>query len=202
LEPLVVSQGKFSRRTSSDVPMSAIPNLLPFSISTSPSSSFAFQFPLPGSHTLSLPRHNISTTLTTPENKMTGGVSENSHVTLATDLTIETASSPSNYYSPYTKNRTLQHFDPSSTPELSVVDAELRRRKHNQAEKRRRNKIKDTFKELATLVECSRTQKSTILRVAIDKVHNLQNKCKTLKNENDELKKKIMNNYNIKYQLY
>jgi len=102
-----------------------------------------------------------------------------------TDISGDSAPSPS----PYNKIRTPKtHVSPSTAGDLTV-DAEIRRRKHNQAEKRRRNKIKETFKELASLVECSRTQKSTILRVTIDKVQSLQHRIKNLKLENDELRR-------------
>eukprot|EP00808_Paulinella_micropora_P001367 g73005.t1 len=75
------------------------------------------------------------------------------------------------------------NFDTSN-----MTEPEARRMKHNEAEKRRRNKIKDTFTELAQLVDCNRTQKSVILRRSIDRVHHLQERVKVLTEENKKLR--------------
>eukprot|EP00457_Paulinella_chromatophora_P006475 gb/GEZN01006493.1/.p1 GENE.gb/GEZN01006493.1/~~gb/GEZN01006493.1/.p1 ORF type:complete len:384 (+),score=59.62 gb/GEZN01006493.1/:111-1262(+) len=69
------------------------------------------------------------------------------------------------------------------------VALELKRQRHNESEKKRRQKVRDVFMELATLVNCKRTQQSAILRMAIERVLILQETAEQLRAQNEQLAK-------------
>lgn len=67
-------------------------------------------------------------------------------------------------------------------PSKSRADADARAtriRKHNEAEVRRRQRLKCLLTELAEVIECGKTHKSAILRAAIERVRILSDKLRS-----------------------